>query len=425
MKASLQQLLGMAHTSKQHGVYSVCSAHPLVIKATLLKAQYDKVPALIEATSNQVDQFGGYTGMTPQEFKQFVFTLADEIGLAHNQIILGGDHLGPNVWQHLPHQEAMTHAQVLVAAYVAAGFNKIHLDASMSCADDPIPLTDEIVAHRAAILCQAAEAARSPLHVAPVYIIGTEVPTPGGALESIEQLTITSPQAAKQTIECHKRVFAEYHLQSVWPRIIGLVVQPGVEFDHLSVVDYQSPAAQALSGLLDDYPHFVFEAHSTDYQSNAALADLVTDGFAILKVGPALTFALREAAFSLAAIENILVTHTHRSHLIETIDQVMQNQPRYWQSHYHGDEVTQKLLRHYSYSDRMRYYWSDAQVTNAFNKMLSNLQKHPIPFSLLSQYFPRQYQKCRMGTLSLDAQSIIIDHIQFVLSDYASACAIA
>ena len=55
------------------GITSVCSAHPLVIEATLRHAAAHAAPfVLIEATSNQVNQDGGYTGMTPAAFRDFV-----------------------------------------------------------------------------------------------------------------------------------------------------------------------------------------------------------------------------------------------------------------------------------------------------------------------------------------------------------------
>lgn len=57
---------------------------------------------LIESTSNQVDQFGGYTGMTPKEFIAYVSKLLHDYGLSAERLVLGGDHLGPNAWQHLP-----------------------------------------------------------------------------------------------------------------------------------------------------------------------------------------------------------------------------------------------------------------------------------------------------------------------------------
>ena len=130
------------------GIYSVCSAHPLVLEAALRLAHRTGGMALIEATSNQVNQDGGYTGMRPATFRERVLALASAVGLAHERVVLGGDHLGPNCWQHLPSATALQKAEVMVAEYVAAGFRKIHLDCSMSCADDPRSLGDELIAER-------------------------------------------------------------------------------------------------------------------------------------------------------------------------------------------------------------------------------------------------------------------------------------
>ena len=97
----------------------------------------DGTPLLVEATANQVNQFGGYTGMQPADFRRFVLAIAHRVGLPPDRVLLGGDHLGPTAWTHLPAAEAMELAQDLVHAYAAAGFVKLHLDASMACADDP------------------------------------------------------------------------------------------------------------------------------------------------------------------------------------------------------------------------------------------------------------------------------------------------
>lgn len=170
------------HKSGEHiGICSVCSAHPLVIEAALRFDLSTNNKVLIEATSNQVNQFGGYTGMQPADFRDFVYNIARTVGFPAERIILGGDHLGPNCWQDEPAAVAMEKSVDLIKAYVAAGFSKIHLDASMSCADDPVPLDPGVVAERAARLCQAAEetaSAEQKRHL--TYVIGTEVPVPGG-----------------------------------------------------------------------------------------------------------------------------------------------------------------------------------------------------------------------------------------------------
>ena len=111
---------------------------------------------LIEATANQVNQFGGYTGLRPSGFPKFVEKIARKVGATEDRIVLGGDHLGPICWTAESADRAMARAHELIAAYARAGFGKIHLDTSMACGDDPDPLPERTVAGRAAELCVVA-----------------------------------------------------------------------------------------------------------------------------------------------------------------------------------------------------------------------------------------------------------------------------
>lgn len=428
MERKVKHLIDIVAEHKQGkpaGIYAICSAHPLVLEAAILFARDSHTPLLIEATSNQVDQFGGYTGMTPADFYGFVSQMADRLNFPGGLLILGGDHLGPNRWQKEASAPAMEKAEELIRSYVAAGFKKIHLDCSMSCADDPVPLTDEIVAARAARLAKIAEETciahfgKSDL----VYIIGTEVPVPGGAHETLDTLAVTTPEAASATLRAHQQAFESEGLSALWPRIIGLVVQPGVEFDHNSVIDYRPEKAVALSSMVERYETLVFEAHSTDYQTPRSLRQLVIDHFAILKVGPGLTFALREALFSLAAIEEELIPAKSCSSLRRVLEDVMLDRPEYWQNYYHGDSNARRLARSYSYSDRIRYYWPDVHIDDAFNHLLRNLGDTPLPLPLISQYLPLQYTAVREGRIAATPQALIIDHIQDVIRQYHAACA--
>jgi D-tagatose-1,6-bisphosphate aldolase subunit GatZ/KbaZ len=416
----LQQLAVAHHEKRPRGIYSVCSAHPWVIEAAIDQALYDGSDPLIEATSNQVNHRGGYTGMQPDDFHNLVCGIAARKGFDQSRLILGGDHLGPNPWQMQPAAEAMDEARQMVEAYVRAGFQKIHLDASMSCGDDPHPLPGETVARRAAILCAVAEKAAGVQK--PVYVIGTEVPVPGGATESLTELAATSREAAAETLAVHRRVFEEAGLAQVWPRVIALVVQPGVEFNHDSVVDYAPERAAHLAALLDEEWSMVFEAHSTDYQRPDAYRALVRDGFAILKVGPALTFAMREALEALSLIESELVAPEKCSRLMDVIEHVMLDNPRHWEHHYAGDEHARRLLRRYSYSDRVRYYWNDARAKQAVNNLVANLREIAIPETLLSALLPDQYRSVRAGTLQPDVHSLILHKIRGVMGMYAEAC---
>jgi D-tagatose-1,6-bisphosphate aldolase subunit GatZ/KbaZ len=406
------------------GIYSICSAHPWVLGAAMKQARDDGAPLLIESTSNQVDQFGGYTGMKPADFVRFVHLIADRIGFSRDRLILGGDHLGPNAWRKLPAEEAMQRADALIDAYVSAGYAKIHLDTSMGCGGDPTRLSDSVVAERASRLCVVAETAarREGRSTKPVYVIGTEVPVPGGASEALEGVEVTRWEAALDTVAVHRDAWRERGLDEAWERVIALVVQPGVEFDHTKVIDYQPELAAELSHVLTRLPDMVFEAHSTDYQRPEALRQLVRDGFGILKVGPGVTFALREALYALADIEAEIVPTDERSNLREVVEAVMLAQPGYWENYYHGDDDERRLLRTYSYSDRVRYYWTDPEIDAAAHKLIDNLTAIAIPENLLSRYLPAQYWAVRRGGIDGSPMSIIESKVREVIGTYASAC---
>lgn len=423
--STIQHIIRRHKEGQAVGIYSVCSSHLLVLKATLARARRDGTPALIEATSNQVNQFGGYTGMQPVDFRQMVVDLAARMGLEEDHLILGGDHLGPNCWRASDADTAMRNSEVLIAQYVEAGFRKIHLDCSMSCEGDSVPLPDEEIAERAARLCAIAERSWERAGgEAPVYVIGTEVPAPGGALEELQELEVTSPEAALATLRIHKEAFERRRLGSAWDRMIGLVVQPGVEFDHDKVIDYRRPAAVSLSRAIESENHIVFEAHSTDYQRAINLGHLVQDHFAILKVGPALTYALREAFWALDLIDVEINGSARAANLRDVVLDAMNQDPTHWEGYYQDEDPGRRLQMQYSLSDRIRYYWPLEKVSVAAGQLVQNLGSGPIPQTLLKQYLPNQYAAIRGGDLQNDPEELIIHKIDEVLSQYAQACSL-
>ncbi|MBY5332771.1 D-tagatose-bisphosphate aldolase, class II, non-catalytic subunit [Rhizobium leguminosarum] len=420
---ALRKLFGARNLPFPHGVTSVCSAHPLVIEAALRRAGMEHRAVLIEATCNQVNQEGGYTAMTPADFRRFIEDIAAATDFPAERIILGGDHLGPNPWRKLAAEEAMLRAAAMVTAYVEAGFEKIHLDTSMGCAGEPTALDDELTAARATRLAKAAEEAalrsgRRP----PVYIIGTEVPPPGGATHALDDIEITRADAAMKTLAVHRASFAEAGLTSAMERVIGIVVQPGVEFGNTDVALYKPERAKSLIRSLDDMPGLVFEAHSTDYQPAEALSALVDGGFAILKVGPGLTFALREALYGLDAIADALAGKTQRTGLVSTMEKMMVEQPASWAGHYGGSPDEQRLQRHFSYSDRIRYYWPDPRASAAVGELFSRLPDE-IPETLISQYLGRFYSDVVSKRVAPKARELCLAAVDAVLAPYSAAAA--
>lgn len=419
MRVDLLTLAAERRRGRTRGVTSVCTAHPVAIRATLRFARQTASTALIEATCNQVNHQGGYTGMRPADFVALVKRIAAEEGCPDNLIVLGGDHLGPNPWRHLDAATAMAEAEAMTAAYVAAGFSKIHLDASMGCRGEPVALDDETTAGRAARLAAVAEttAAREGLPP-PVYVIGTEVPPPGGADHALSAIAPTSPSAARQTIAVHRRVFAEAGLTDAFGRAIGLVVQPGVEFGNRNVVRYDPAPAAALSAMLAEEPQFVYEAHSTDYQGLEPLSALVRDGFQILKVGPEVTFVLREALYGLDLIAGDLDPGYGVRPLQAAMEALMLAEPANWAKHYDGDAAEQRLLRHYSLSDRIRYYWTDPRAKAAVDRLIATLSGRVVPEPLFAQHLPAARA---FADAPIDPEAVLVARVTESLATYHAA----
>ena len=412
------------------GTYAVCSAHPHVIDAAVQQSIEDDSILHVESTSSQANQFGGYTGQTPQEFAQFVKFAAERAGLAAGRVLLGGDHLGPFPWRNEGSDSALAKACELVRSCVLAGYQKIHLDPSMPCADDhETRLDDQTVAARAAVLCEAAEKTVRDLPSGspqPVYVIGSEVPAPGGEVLAEHGPTVTAADDVHQTLEVFREAFLKRGLPSAWGRVVALVVQPGVDFGADTIFDYDTSKARSLSAALDTHTGIVYEAHSTDYQSANSLAQLVKDHFAILKVGPWLTFAFREALLALGAIERELL-QTRRgcqlSQVREVLEAVMLRNPAHWRAYYHGaaEDVRRDLI--YGYSDRCRYYWHGPSVQEEIDRLFQNLAMGPMPLTVIGQCLPEEYRAIRAGRIQAVPEQMIQEHIRQVLRIYAAACA--
>ena len=283
------------HAGHPTGITSVCTAHPDVIAATLTFGKDGIAPVLIEATCNQVNQDGGYTGMTPADFRDYVFGIADKVGFPRERLVLGGDHLGPNPWRKLDAETAMDKAVTLVDAYARAGFSKIHLDASMACAgrDRPCRPTSSPTARHGLPQwpkkrCARPDSLRRSMSSARSAGAGWRARKDRGAgadrCGGSRRDAGTASGEVRGGWSCRCLSAGDRARRSA-----------GVEFGNENVVPFDPPRAGPLTDWLRTQNQIVFEAHSTDYQTEAALSALVKGGFGILKVGPGLTFAMREA----------------------------------------------------------------------------------------------------------------------------------
>jgi D-tagatose-bisphosphate aldolase class II non-catalytic subunit len=408
----MKQIIAASRAGHHAGIPSYCTAHPKTLRAIFRCYRDNDKPILIEATCNQVNQDGGYTGMKPADFREFVFALAGEADVDASRIILGGDHLGPNPWKNAPVAEAMGKARDLVRCYVEAGFAKIHLDASMACADDH-GLAETEMAARAAELCSVAEKHAEGAEL--LYVIGTEVPIPGGETEILEGLAVTKPEAALRTFELHRAAFAKRGLEASLERVIGIVVQPGVDFGNSQIFAFDKVKAAKLAATIQQIPNAVFEAHSTDYQTRQVLHDLVASHFAILKVGPELTAAYREAVVAMACIEDRLPIAL-KSNIMAVIARVMGANPKYWQGYIASDARTE-LMKIYGLSDRIRYYWPDRTIQDALRILHANIDGASDEIGLIAQF--ANLPERRTVPLS---QEIIQARVGAVVNKYTSAC---
>ncbi len=428
----LKELVQLQKKGIPKGICSVCSANEYVIEASMERALKDNDYVLLESTANQVNQYGGYTGMTPEKFREFVYGIAEEAEFPKDKIILGGDHLGPLTWKSEDSDTAMKKAAVLIRDYVSAGYTKIHIDTSMHLGDDDKNkvLKTKVIADRGAVLCSTAEKAfndlksRNPDALQPVYVVGSEVPIPGGIQDEEEGVQVTKTKDLQDTIETFKDVFLKSGLEKAWKNVAAIVVQPGVEFGDETIHEYKPEAARELSRALKKYPSIVFEGHSTDYQTAECLKQMVKDGIAILKVGPALTFALREALFALNFMENELFRYNaeiQMSNFIETLEAAMVRNPANWQKHYYGSGARLRYSRKYSFSDRARYYLPVKEVRESIEQLIDNLSSVDIPLTLIDQFMPVQYDRIRKGILENNPEALLKDRIINYIDDYIYA----
>ena len=407
MSEVLRDIIQRNRAGHAVAIPSVCSSQADVILASLLRAQTLDRPIVIEATSNQVNQDGGYTGMRPSDFMAFVNGIAKDAGVDRERIQFGGDHLGPQAWRSENSDSAMAKAHQLVAGYAQAGFSKIHLDCSEGCAGEPAQLDDEITSRRSADLARTCANMADDL----MFVVGTEVPPPGGArTDESGDIAPTSPDAARATLAIHRDQFGD-----MAPQIGGLVVQPGVEFSPMQIHHLPIAKDPKLIPAIADWPSVCLEAHSTDYQHPQVFPRLAALGFAFQKVGPALTLAYRQALYSLDIVRSFSSGSERKlPHALET---AMLDDPRYWQGHYQGGADQLKLQRHFGLADRIRYYWPVHSVKVAVQQLFDDLPRQ-IPDPILWQVFSQPVLDRADALSGTQAQRLVRAQIQLALDPY-------
>jgi len=393
---------------------AVCSAHPLVLRAAMDEVLSAGGPLLVEASGNQVNPLGGYTGLTPEGYRTFVLGLAAEAGFDPSRLIFGGDRLGPGPWRVQPAAQAMAKAGSLVQACVAAGFRKLHLDTAVACGGDGTAVAPETAARRAASLCLLAEQTwhEHPDGHPPVYVLGVDAPGESGP-------RVTPVPEVHRALVLFREALAQEGAAGAWERVVALSVQPGVAFSETTVHPYDRKKARPLAKAIAGRRPWMFEAHGADYQHPGVLRDLVEDGAGILKVGPWLTFACREALFALEDVARELNGGGPSIELRVVLDRAMRKDPVHWKDHHHGPD--RSYTRLFSYRDRSRYYWTDPEVEAEVERLLA-ATAGPLPSQLLSRHLPMALDAVLDGELEPNGRAIVLHAVRRVFGHYVAAC---
>jgi len=209
------------------GLPSFCTSNFDVLKIIIKFSKIHQLPVLIESTSNQVNQFGGYTGLTPATFKKKIEYIRKKEKLNKNYLLLGGDHLGPLPWKNLTEDRAMKNAGILIKKYVKAGFDKIHIDTAILCSGQKSLTRSKIISRCDALIKKI----NSNNLVNKILVVGTEVPFAGGG--DHVKTSITKLENIKKEYQMYRMIFKTF--KSLYRKTFGLVIDPGISYGNENI----------------------------------------------------------------------------------------------------------------------------------------------------------------------------------------------
>ncbi len=406
---NIQSVIEQNRDGATIGLPCFCTANEMVLRTLFECCATHDVPAVIEASSNQVNQDGGYTGMSAADFSQWIGLLSAEYGVANERLVMSGAHLGPRPWSHLSPKDALDKTKNLVKDFAAAGFRKIHLDAPVACNEEQQPDL-QTLATRTARLCEIAEK-HSPHPDQLVYVLTAPMTEPAFesnfSTEAHRAPPATNAEQLNTTLAAYQEAFIKQGLRHAWTKVVSIDAYLGIGFDHFSVHPLRENPIRRLSTEIMKHDGLSLSATSVDYQSSRNLSTLVENHVVFLKTGPELTFRMRESIFALATIaQQIAVTDT--PDIIAVIDSAIIEHPADWAPYFTGDIAIRKQLHHYSFSDRLRYYWNFPDVRSQLLKFISSLDTIKLPEALVSQHFLAK----EFGTLDIPASQLIHGNVK-------------
>ena len=344
---------------KKYAMPSFCTANEEVIKIILLYCKIYNLPCLIECTSNQVNQFGGYIKKTPKEFSNLIFKIARTIKLNKKNIFLGGDHLGPLPWNNKNSNLAIKNSIELINNYISNKFCKIHIDTSVQCKNDKVFNSQIKFDRTKKILKKIKLKKKSNIF----YVVGSEVPISGSDKKKLLKPT------SIYTIKKDSNIFSELLFKkSCKKKNFGLVIEVGMKYmdKYIQKPNLKNFLQKKNFSLKNN---FIYEAHSTDFQSINTLKKLVNNNFKFLKVGPELTYLYSRSLLLMQKIEKHFI-EKNKSNFNENLIQEMLKNNKYWINFYEKNNYNQFLNSKY---DRSRYYLGTKKVKNSIGKLRLNI----------------------------------------------------
>ncbi len=344
-----------------------CVSNYDVIKSILFFVKKNNLTVIIESTSSQVNQFGGYTNKTPKQFKTMIYDLCKKIKFPLSQVILGGDHLGHFPWRKRKKKLANRNAANLVKACLDAGYKKIHIDTSHK-------LLDDFTFEKRKALNRSQELAKLLKKKKIFPIFGTEVPFPGSKVQ--KKIKLTSVNDLGNEIDFYIQSLKEVGLNETF----ACVVEPGMYFENYKIV---KPKIKLLKKLKNysNKKNFFYEAHSCDYQDIKTLRSLVKNNFKFLKVGPELTYFYSKALFKMEEIEKKLFKK--KSNFKVKLLKEMKKNKKHWVDYYSKNPTENELIC--NKLDRMRYYLYAKSIQSAKKILKKNINS--ISRKNLNKYF--------------------------------------
>lgn len=396
------------------GLPSFCTANFLVLKTLLIFCKKNKLPALIESTSNQVNQFGGYSKNQPKDFIKKMHGFIKSFKINKKSIYFGGDHLGPLPWKNNKSSIALKNSIKLIDLYLKANYQKIHIDTSIQCKDDKF-ITDKIIFARTEYILKNLTNKKKLNKI--FFVFGTEVPFAGG--NDKKKFKITKNNKIITDYQNFSKLLNSEKLSS---KDFALVIEPGMKFKNNSITKPNFKSFE-VNRKFSKKNKFYYEAHSTDYQDPETLKKLVNNNFKILKVGPELTYNLIKSFLFMQEIEKFFLRR--KSNFQKIIIKKMLFNNFYWKDFFKRGskkKLEKNLLN--SFYDRARYYLCNNDVINSIKILEISINK--IKREEIIRLFKKQKEKKDIMNLknfkNNNFQYIISTFLDKIFLKYYRAC---